>query len=49
MYKLSEINNDTIPTYKIDNSPEGNKESFLKKNNLTINEIYSVMKRLTLY
>ena len=30
MYKITEINNDTIPSYKIDNLPERYNEALLK-------------------
>ena len=48
LYKISEIINDTIPSYKIDNLPERYNESLLKKTNLTMKENNSVMKKLNL-
>ena len=38
LYKITEIINDTIPSYKIDNLPERYNESLLKKINLTMKE-----------
>ena len=46
LYKIREINNDTIPSYKIDNLPERYKASLLKKSDLTLKENDSVMKKL---
>ena len=46
MYKITEIINDTIPSYKIDNSSERYNESLLKKTDLTLKENNSVMKNL---
>ena len=46
LYKITEILNDTIPSYKIDNLPERYNESLLKKTNLTMKENNSVMKKL---
>ena len=48
LYKITEIINDTIPSYKIDNLTERYNESLLKKTELTITENYSVMKKLNL-
>ena len=48
LYKITEIINDTIPSYKIDNLPERYNESLLKKTELTIKENNSVMKKLRL-
>ena len=48
LYKITEIINDTIPSYKIDNLPERYNESLLKKTNLTMKENNSVMKKLRL-
>ena len=48
LYKVTEIINDTIPSYKINNSTERYNESLLKKTNLTLKENYSVMKKLRL-
>ena len=48
LYKITEIVNDTIPSYKIDNLSERYNESLLKKTNLTMKENNSVMKKLNL-
>ena len=48
LYKITEIINDTIPSYKIDNLPERYNESLLKKTDLTMKENKDVMKKLRL-
>ena len=48
LYKITEIINDTIPSYKIDNLPERYNESLLKKTELTIKENDNVMKKLNI-
>ena len=48
LYKITEIINDTIPTYKIDNLKERYNESLLKKTDLTLKENDAVMKKLNL-
>ena len=48
LYKITEIINDTIPSYKIDNSPERYNQSLLKKTELTMKENNTVMKKLNL-
>ena len=48
LYKIKEIINDTIPSYKIDNLPERYNESLLKKTDLTLKENNTVMKKLRL-
>ena len=48
LYKITEIINDRIPSYKIDNLSERYNESLLKKTNLTMKENNSVMKNLRL-
>ena len=48
LYKITEIINDTIPSYKIDNLIERYNESLLKKTELTMKENNSVMKKLGL-
>ena len=48
LYKITEIINDIIPSYKIDNLPERYNESLLKKTNLTLKENNAVMKKLNL-
>ena len=47
LYKITEIVNDTIPSYKIDNLKEERyNESLLKKTDLTLKENNTVMKKL---
>ena len=46
LYKITEIINDTIPSYKIDNLKERYNESLLKKTDLTLKENKDVMKKL---
>ena len=46
LYKITEIIEDTIPSYKIDNLKERYNESLLKTTELTIKENNSVMKKL---
>ena len=46
LLKITEIVNDTIPSYKINNLPERYNESILKKTELTLKENDSVMKKL---
>ena len=46
LYKITEIVNDTIPSYKINNLPERYNESLLKKTNLTMKENKDVMKKI---
>ena len=48
LYKIKEIINDTLPSYKIDNLSERYNESLLKKTNLTMKENDNVMKKLNL-
>ena len=48
LYKITEIINDTIPAYKIDNLSERYNESLLKKTDLTLKEYNSVMKKLNI-
>ena len=48
LYKIIEISNDTIPTYKIDNLKERYNGSLLKKTELTLKENDAVMKKLNL-
>ena len=48
LYKITEIVNDTIPSYKIRKLPERYNESLLKKTDLTIKENNSVMRNLKL-
>ena len=46
LYKITEIVNDTIPSFKINNLPERYNESLLKKTDLTLKEKDNVMKKL---
>ena len=46
LYKITEIVNDTIPSYKINNLPEKYNQSLLKKTGLTMKENKDVMKKL---
>ena len=46
LYKITEIINDTIPSYKIDNLKERYNESLLKKTELSMKENKDVMKKL---
>ena len=48
LYKITEIFNDTIPIYKIDNLPERYRESLSKKTDLTMNENDNVIKELNI-
>ena len=48
LYKITEIINDTIPSYKIDSLKERHNESLLKKIELTLKENDNVMKKLNL-
>ena len=48
LYKIKEIINETIPSYKIDKLPESYSESLLKKTELTMKENDNVMKKLNL-
>ena len=48
LYKITEIVNDTIPSYKIDNLKERYNESLLKKTDLTMKENDNIMKKLNL-
>ena len=46
LYKITDIINDTIPSYHIDNLKERYNESLLKKTELTVKENKDVMKKL---
>ena len=48
LYKIIEIINDTIPSYRLDNLKERYNESLLKKTELTMKENNAVMKKLNL-
>ena len=46
LYEITEIVNDTLPSFKINKLPERYNEAFLKKTELTMKESDSVMKKL---
>ena len=48
LYKITEIINYTIPSYRIDNLPERYNESLLKKTELTMKENGNVMKKINI-
>ena len=48
LYKITEVNKDTIPSYRFDNLPERYNEALLKKTELTIKENNSVMEKLNI-
>ena len=48
LYKITEILNDTLPSYKIDNLKERYNESLLKKTELSLKENNAVMKKLNI-
>ena len=48
LYKITEIINDTIPSYKINTLPERYNQSLLKKTELTMKENKDVMKKLSI-
>ena len=48
LYKITEIINDTIPSYKIDNLKEKYNEALLKKTELTLKEKKDAIKALKL-
>ena len=48
LYEITEIINDTIPTYKIDNLKERYNESLLKKTDLSLKENKDVMKKINI-
>ena len=48
LYRITEIVNDTIPSYHIDNLKERYNESLLKKTDLTLKENDNVMKKLNI-
>ena len=47
-YKITEIINETIPSYEIKNLPERRNESLVKKTDLTLKEKKDVMKKLNI-
>ena len=48
LYKITEVINDTIPSYKLNNYPERYNEALLQKSRLTLSENNKVMKKLNL-
>ena len=48
LHKITEIINDTLPSYRLDNLKERYNESLLKKTELTLKENNTVMKKLNL-
>ena len=48
LYKIKEIINDTVPSYRLDNLPERYNESLLKKTDLTMKENDNVMKKINI-
>ena len=48
LYNITEIINDTIPSYRLDNLKERYNESLLKKTELTLKENNTVMKKLNI-
>ena len=46
LYRITELINDTIPSYLIDNLPERYNQSLIKKTDLTLKENKDVMKKL---
>ena len=46
LFKITEIINDTVPSYRLDNLKERYNEALLKKTELTMKENVSVMKKL---
>ena len=46
LYKITEVINDTIPSYRLDNLPERYNEALLKKTELTLKQNNTVMKAL---
>ena len=48
LYKITEVINDTIPSYRINNLPERYNENLLKKSQLTMDENDDVIKKLNI-
>ena len=48
LYKITEIKNDIVPSYRIDNSKERHNEALLKKTEMSVKETKDVMKTLNL-
>ena len=49
LYEVTEIVNDTIPSYRLGDLPERYNEALLKKTELTLKQNKDVMKKLNLY
>ena len=49
LYTITEIIDDTIPSYRIDNFPERYNEALLKKSKLTYDDNENIMKKLNLF
>ena len=49
LYTITEIIDDTIPSYRIDNFPERYNEALLKKSKLTYDDNKNIMKKLNLF
>ena len=48
LYKITDINKDTFPSYKIENLKERYNEALLKKTDLTLKENKDVIKKLNI-
>ena len=48
LYKIREKNDDTIPSYRLDNLPQGYNEALLKKTELTKKDNDNFIKKLNL-
>ena len=48
LYKITEVIDDTIPSYRINNYPERYNEALLQKSRLSLSENNKVMKKLNL-
>ena len=48
LYKITEVINDTIPNYRLDNLKERYNEALLKMTELTMKEYNTVLKKLNL-
>ena len=49
IYEITEVNNDTIPSYGINNLPKRCNEALLKKTNLTMEENNSVLEKSNIF
>ena len=48
LYKITEISNDTIASYRLDNLPERYNEAFLEKTQLTMEIYKDVMRKINI-